>query len=153
GATALDVEEVGAAEVGVAAVVAGADRREVDSRLDTGLQRIRRDLEHAGEVGEAAAHLGDHQGAGHEPAGGVGRVHVPGAGGEYGEVGHRGLLVRGCRGLPTRLRLQLFRETVALSTVAGARVGGILEPCPTTTATGLPGWTTRRCGPGAGWSR
>src|SRR5207245_4712623 len=68
----LDVEEVGAAEVLVAAGLAGVHAGGVDDHLDRGVLGLFADGDLAAEVGEAAAYLGDHEVATHELDGRVG---------------------------------------------------------------------------------
>ena len=57
--------------------VTGVDRREVNGRFDARLERVGCHLERSREVGEAAAHLRDHEVARHEPQPGVGQIELP----------------------------------------------------------------------------
>ncbi len=84
----LDVEEVGAAEVLVAAGVAAVDPGDVDGGLDRRLERVLGDGDGPAREREAAADLRHHEVAGGERHVGVGGVERPGpGGGDVGEVG------------------------------------------------------------------
>ena len=87
GRAALDVEEVGRRDVGVAVGVAGVDRRQVDGgrRRDVS-SSVGADDDVDVEALEAAAHLRDAEVADREADRRVGRVERPAAGGE-GEGG------------------------------------------------------------------
>ena len=76
GRVVLDVEEVGAAQVGVTLVLAGVDARGVDRHLHRGLLGYLGDVHRSREGAEAAPDLGDHEVAGDELHGGVGLVEV-----------------------------------------------------------------------------
>ena len=105
GRVVLDVGEVGGLQVGVAILVTGVDRRGVDHDLDRRLEGVVRDGEGAVKRGEAAADLADHEVSGGEVDRRMGRIDLPGAGGDEDGcrgTGHGGLLGAG-RGGPLAL--------------------------------------------------
>ena len=73
----LDVEQVCGADVVVAVGGSGFDARHADRHLDRGIGHLRGDDDAACDVGEAAAHLRDHEVASHEREVGVSGVDVP----------------------------------------------------------------------------
>src|SRR5207302_7202394 len=77
---ALHVEEVRAAQMGVAALVAGAHAGRVDRHLDPRLLGDGLDVDLPADAGEATADLGDHHVAGDELHARVRRVDVVHAG-------------------------------------------------------------------------
>src|SRR2546423_3656475 len=85
GRPGLDVEEVAGAKVTVALLVAGVDAAGLDGDGDRRLEGVLGDLDRAGEVGEAAPGLGDHQVADGEADLAVAGVEAVGPGG--GELG------------------------------------------------------------------
>ncbi|VOL54490.1 Uncharacterised protein [Streptococcus pneumoniae] len=82
GGELLHVEEVGGAQVGVAALVLGADGGDVDGHVDGGLGELLGDDELALHGVEGAAHLGDARVADDEVDVRVGGVEIPGSGGD-----------------------------------------------------------------------
>jgi hypothetical protein len=77
---ALDVEEVGAAEVLVAGGVVGVDGGGLDGDLDGGVLGALAHLHRPGQLGEAPAGLGQAQVLHLEAHGGVALIDGPGAG-------------------------------------------------------------------------
>src|SRR5581483_11953772 len=57
----LGVEEVAGAEVPVPLLVTGVDAGGLDRHVDRGVERVLADLDRAGEVGEPAPGLADHE--------------------------------------------------------------------------------------------
>src|SRR6266511_2311190 len=74
---ALDVEEVGRAQVRVPLLVAALDAGCVDLDLDPRAQRVVGDVDVALDAGELAPHLAHHEMAGNELDGRVDRVELP----------------------------------------------------------------------------
>ena len=82
----VDVEEVGRADVGVALLLAGVDRGEVDGRGHAGLDGVLGGDDLAGELAEVAADLADHHVADREADRRVDRIDGPGAGDVAGDL-------------------------------------------------------------------
>src|SRR5215213_9701435 len=80
GGELLDVEQLGKLHVRVAVDAAGFDACHVDGDVERGVVEPRGDDESAGDVGEPAANLGDHELAADERHFGVTGVDLPDAG-------------------------------------------------------------------------
>src|SRR5690606_18741756 len=84
GREVLDVEEVGAAQVGVACLVAGGDGRRVDLGGHGRALEVLADDDRAGDAGEVAPNLGDADVTDREAGLAVGGVDRVGTGGQPG---------------------------------------------------------------------
>src|ERR671919_114003 len=114
---AVDVEEIGAAQVGVTVGFARPDCCGVDLPFEQGLHGVLGvELQPSVDVGEHATHPGDHHVAGAERGGGVTGFEDPSAHRLLPRVGPRGHVLHG--GFHSRLWPALPNATILASTAA-----------------------------------
>jgi hypothetical protein len=117
---ALDVEQLGRAQVLVPAGVAGGDGRHVDHHVDARVAEILGDGDRAGDAGQPAADLGDHEVTPDERHVGVAGVEIPDAGdGQHRAVDDAGGGGGGGGGLGRVARLDPVLDPLAVRADVG----------------------------------